>query len=93
MRLSGGAANFLSFINYELIPYVDKSYSTDTAKRTLMGHSLGGYFTLYALSCNWRSKGSFNRYIAASPSLDYANDYLLDRFKSLSDQATISKEL
>ncbi|HTI92847.1 MAG TPA: alpha/beta hydrolase-fold protein, partial [Puia sp.] len=47
--VSGGADKFLGFIEKELIPFVDRTYRTDTTSRTIMGHSLGGYFTLYAL--------------------------------------------
>jgi len=45
---SGGAANFLAFIKDELIPFVEQEYSGNE-QRVLMGSSLGGLFTLYAL--------------------------------------------
>jgi predicted alpha/beta superfamily hydrolase len=91
MRLSGGAPQFLKFVEQELIPFVDGHYTTDTTNRTLMGHSLGGYFTLYALSERWQKKNSFHKYVAASPSLEYANDHLLNEFKKLKEETTISK--
>ncbi|WP_177191961.1 alpha/beta hydrolase [Parafilimonas terrae] len=84
MSVSGGADRFLSFIDKELVPAIDSMYRTDTAKRTLMGHSLGGYFTSYALLQNLSGKSvSINNYIAASPSLHYNNYYLLDQFKKI----------
>ncbi len=49
MSTSGGAPEFLSFIARELVPYIEKHYHTDSSKRVLMGHSLGGYFTTFAL--------------------------------------------
>lgn len=83
MSVSGGADKFLSFINHELVPYVDETYKTDTTKRVLMGHSLGGYFTMYALQQSLSGKASkVHHYIAASPSLHYNNYYLLHQFKS-----------
>lgn len=82
MGISGGADNFLSFINNELVPYIDKEYKTDTLKRVLVGHSLGGYFSTYALLQNLIGKNNtFSSYVAASPSIHYNNYYLLNRFK------------
>jgi predicted alpha/beta superfamily hydrolase len=84
MNVSGGADNFLSFINNELIPYVDNKYKTDTSKRTLMGHSLGGYFTNYALLQNLLGKSnSLSCYISASPSLHYNHYYLLNQLREI----------
>src|SRR5688572_3446186 len=79
MTVSGGADKFLSFIDNELAPYIENKYRTDTSKSTLMGHSLGGYFTSYALLQNLLGKSkSLSNYIAASPSLHYNHYYLLN---------------
>ncbi len=84
--ISGGADKFLFFIRSELLPYIDKTYRTDTSKRTLMGHSLGAYFTLYALEQEMLNKNSsFKNYVAASPSLQYCNNYLIKQFQNISD--------
>jgi predicted alpha/beta superfamily hydrolase len=81
-RLSGGAGNFLSFIRTELLPFIEKSYRSDTTRRTLMGHSLGGYFTLFALEQQLRSQQQvFRAFVAASPSLEYGNKYLFNQFR------------
>lgn len=78
MNASGGADKFLSFITKELIPNIDSNYKTDTAQRVLMGHSLGGLFTSYALLQHLNGKdNSFQHYIPASPSLNYNNYYWL----------------
>lgn len=83
MSVSGGADKFLSFINNELVPYIDHTYQTDTTKRVLMGHSLGGYFTMYALEQSLSGKAhKLHNYIAASPSLHYNNYYLLHQLKT-----------
>jgi predicted alpha/beta superfamily hydrolase len=82
--VSGGAHQFLAFIEKELIPYIDKNFRTDTSNRTLMGHSLGGYFSLFALQQNQQEKtAAFKNYVAASPSLDYHNQFLLSQFKNI----------
>jgi predicted alpha/beta superfamily hydrolase len=75
---SGGGRAFLAFVEGTLLPYLDRSYRTDTTQRTLLGHSLGGYFTLWALSEALRThRYSFATYVAASPTLLYADAYLL----------------
>ena len=61
-----GAGEFLSFIQQELTPYIDSNYRTDPTDRTMLGHSLGGLFSLYAL---FHAPETFNRYIAVSPSI------------------------
>ncbi|ATL49304.1 hypothetical protein COR50_20170 [Chitinophaga caeni] len=87
MSVSGKADKFLSFIRNELVPEIDTKYHVDKNKRVLMGHSLGGYFTLYALQQQLSSRDNlFGGYIAASPSLHYNHYYLLDAFEKLSKQ-------
>ena len=49
--ISGGADNFLDFIEQELIPYVNKNYRTNNYK-ILSGHSFGGLLVVYAWKCN-----------------------------------------
>jgi predicted alpha/beta superfamily hydrolase len=81
---SGGGRQFLAFLERELLPYLDRTYRTDTTQRTLMGHSLGGYFTLFALVEGLKAnRVRFTRYVAASPSLYYANQYLLRELAAL----------
>lgn len=83
MAQSGGAQKLLSFINGELVPSIHTRYKTDTSKTVLMGHSLGGYFTCYALQQALLSGNPALRYfVAASPSLHYNNYYLLQQFKN-----------
>jgi predicted alpha/beta superfamily hydrolase len=63
----GGADRYLDFFERELIPRVEAAYRVDPGDRTLAGHSYGGLFSLYAFA---RRPGLFNRYLAASPSVD-----------------------
>lgn len=79
---SGGAFNFLFFIKDKLLPYIDKTYRTETNNRTLMGHSLGAYFTLFVLMQEiYNTNPTFINYVAASPSLQYGNKFLIDQFE------------
>lgn len=60
-----GAANFLSFIKDELVPYIDKNYRTQPY-RILEAHSLGGLFGIYA---NENAPELFQASIFISPAL------------------------
>jgi predicted alpha/beta superfamily hydrolase len=70
---SGGAANFLSFMKNELFPFVETQFRIDPAERGLMGCSLGGLFTLYAL---FTEPTLFKRYIAASPAFGWDKEVI-----------------
>ncbi len=61
---------FLDFITTNLIPCLEKLYRIDYSHSTLLGHSLGGLFTYYAVFCHDRYENQpFSYYIVASPSL------------------------
>jgi len=63
--ISGGADNFLDFIEQELIPYVNNNYRTNSFK-ILSGHSFGGLLAVYALQSRPQL---FQAHFAFSPSL------------------------
>jgi predicted alpha/beta superfamily hydrolase len=88
MAVSGGADSFLAFLRQQLVPMTDRLYRTDTANRVLYGHSLGGYFTMYAMQ-RQMSIGNhlFHSFIAASPSLNYDHYYLLNELKKIDDSS------
>lgn len=84
MSVSGQADKFFSFIKDELLPHIDTRYSVDTTNRILLGHSLGGYFIMYAVQQSLLDKHSiFSGYIAASPSTHYNHNYLLTQLEKL----------
>jgi len=86
--ISGGADKFLAFIENELIPYIDKNFRTDPGNRTLAGHSLGGYFSLFALQKHQQNNVHvFKNYVSASPSLDYSNRFLFSQFNAITPNA------
>ena len=74
MNASGGANEFIEFIEKELMPYVEANNRTATYK-ILVGHSFGGLLATYSF---FKSPELFDAYIAISPSLWYKND-LLDK--------------
>jgi predicted alpha/beta superfamily hydrolase len=67
---AGGAPEFLTFLETEVIPLIDANYHTAPSGRTLYGHSLGGLFVLYTL---FHQSGLFSHYCASSPSVDWDN--------------------
>jgi predicted alpha/beta superfamily hydrolase len=78
---SGHADAFLAVVEQEAIPFVQRTYRVDAAYRVLGGSSLGGLFALYAL---FTKPGLFQAYIAPSPAVDWADDWLFgyeDAFK------------
>jgi predicted alpha/beta superfamily hydrolase len=71
---SGHAQEFLAVIEQEIIPLVERDYRAEPSFRVLMGSSLGGLFTLYAMLAR---PGLFAGYVAVSPAAQWANDWLL----------------
>ena len=74
---SGGAKEFINFINHELIPSVEDELGIESHDKSLFGHSLGGYFALYMLF-QQEQVNPFNNMIAASSNLMWNNAYLFD---------------
>lgn len=74
----GGANNFYNFLQHELIPYVDTHYNT-TPERTVMGHSAGGYFAMYALFQYRPFHLLFTNFIACSSPNNFHDGYLYMR--------------
>ncbi|MEO3947822.1 alpha/beta hydrolase-fold protein [Gorillibacterium sp. CAU 1737] len=74
--LNGGADRFLAFIEGELMPLLGRRFPIDSTRQGLFGHSLGGYFTLYALLTR---PGLFRSYVAGSPSLWWDDRILFRR--------------
>jgi len=70
---SGGGDKFLDFIQTELIPEIEKRYSTQPF-RVFAGHSLGGLMVVHTLITR---PELFNAYIAVSPSLWWDDKHLL----------------
>jgi predicted alpha/beta superfamily hydrolase len=77
---SGGGNKFYKFLKNELIPYIDQNFRTTIQEdRTLIGHSLGGYFTLYTMfSSSLQSDHMFSNYLVISPTILLSDNYLFN---------------
>lgn len=75
----GGANNFRSFIQNELMPTINKNYRT-SSKKTIIGESLAGLFVVetFILQPNL-----FDNYIAFDPSLWFNDQYLVKNYETL----------
>jgi uncharacterized protein len=73
-NISAGGEVFTSFLEKELIPYIDSAYPT-TQCRILIGHSLGGLFAINTLINHTQL---FKSYIAIEPSMWYDKQKLLN---------------
>ncbi|MEO1030245.1 MAG: alpha/beta hydrolase-fold protein [Bacteroidota bacterium] len=74
---SGGGDQFMSFIEHELIPYIDSKYPTESY-RTFVGHSFGGLTVMNTLIHN---PELFRSYVAIDPSMWWNNRNLLNKIK------------
>jgi predicted alpha/beta superfamily hydrolase len=63
---TGGAAQFLAFIEQDLKPFVASRHPVDASDQTLVGHSFGGLFAAWTLLTK---PDAFSRYVLSSPSL------------------------
>jgi uncharacterized protein len=75
-KTTGHAAEFLRVLEKEIIPFVEREYRVDPTFRALGGSSFGGLFTLYAM---FERPGLFEGYIAPSPGVGFAKDWLFGR--------------
>lgn len=79
---TGGADAFLGFIEGELKPEVERRFRVDRSRQTLFGHSYGGLFVLHALFTRCES---FQRFVAASPSIWWQDRAILDGERRFTD--------
>jgi len=70
---TGGADDFLRFIENELKPAIEADFPIDRRRQTLMGHSFGGLFTLNTF---FTCPDCFSTYVASSPSVWYGSRYV-----------------
>jgi len=71
---AGGSDKFMSFIESELQPFIEKNYKTNSNKM-LIGQSLGG---LLATEILYKKPHLFNQYMIISPSLWWDYESLLN---------------
>ncbi len=76
---TGHSNKFISFIEKELQPYIEKNYKTNSTK-TIIGESLGG---LLATEILLKKPALFNNYIIVSPSIWWDNGSILNESPSI----------
>ncbi|MRG43860.1 alpha/beta hydrolase [Chitinophaga sp. SYP-B3965] len=79
---TGGSARFITFLEKELQPFIEKKYKTKPEK-TVIGQSLGG---LLATEVLLKKPALFSHYIIVSPSLWWDNESLLLQAKKISGE-------
>lgn len=72
---SGARAQFLDFMTGPLRAEIGRRYRVDPDRHSLFGHSLGGLFALYAL---YERPQAFHSIVAASPSMEWNEQGILD---------------
>lgn len=73
-RHGGGADVFLDLLEQRIKPWVQAQTRIDLQRQSLWGHSYGGLLVLHAL---FTRPQSFQRYIAADPSLWWQSGFIL----------------
>lgn len=90
LKTSGGGEKFTSFIQNELMPYIDSVYPAAPYK-VLIGHSLGG---LTVVNILMHHPQMFNAYVAIDPSMWWDNKKLLNQANDVfADQKFNGKSL
>ncbi len=84
---AGRADKFLDFMELELIPHVEETYRV-SEDRALIGSSLGGLYTIYAL---FTRPSLFTDYIATSPSVGWDDMLLSKHLDGFADTGLDSK--
>ena len=74
---SGGGEKFISFIEKELMTYIDSLYPT-APYRILIGHSMGG---LTVMNTFIHHTNLFKAYVAIDPTMSWGNQKLLEEAK------------
>ena len=71
---SGGDIALMNFIDTVVKPVIERRFKIDRSRQTLIGHSLGGLFTLNTM---FNRPRSFQTYVALSPSIWWNHRALL----------------
>ncbi|RNI31585.1 alpha/beta hydrolase-fold protein [Rufibacter latericius] len=88
LKTSGGGANFMAFLEKELMPYIEKRYQTQPY-RMLVGHSLGGLTVLQALV---HQPALFTSYVAIDPSVWWDKQLIMKQAERVLTQKDYASE-
>ncbi len=78
-KTSGGGEKFISFIEKELMPFIDSKYPTEPYKM-LIGHSFGGLAVMQTFVHHTKL---FNSYVCIDPSMWWDKQKLLDEAQNV----------
>ena len=73
---TGGAPKFSDFLEFELFPFIEKTYRIKKEDRAIYGHSYGGLYGSYALL---EKPHLFNKYLLLGPSLWFKDKILVNK--------------
>ena len=79
-RMSGGSQIFRQFILNTLDPWIASQVQIDKNRKALWGHSYGGLFVIDS----FLNSHAFSHYFAASPSLTWADQRILNNAEKVS---------
>ncbi|MCI4667232.1 MAG: alpha/beta hydrolase-fold protein [Bacteroidia bacterium] len=88
-EFGGKAENFRNFLEKELLVKLQQDYPEDASERTVMGHSLGGYYGIWEMLTNSDSS-IFRNVEAGSPALWWADGFLTALTADLAAQNSAS---
>lgn len=90
--VTGGAPQFLNFMETQLIPKMEQDFNADTSRdsRVILGHSYGGLFAGYAFAVH---NNVFGNYIMLSPSFWFDNGVALQMEKDNRNSIKGKKQL
>jgi len=84
-KKTGGAPEFLAFIQQELKPFINTNYQTIPEESGYFGISFGGLFGLYVL---FHQPDTFNRYVIGSPALWWDNEITFSQARKFLENHT-----
>lgn len=85
---SGERKAFLDFMTGKLRGEISRRYRIDPERHSLFGHSLGGLFALYAL---YERPQAFHSIVAASPSMEWNEQGILEDERAFTARLTSGK--
>lgn len=87
---TGGDIALMDFIDTRVKAVIGERFNIDKTRQTLLGHSLGGLFTL---STMFNRPRSFQTYVALSPSVHWNNRALLHEAQLFNERADLPHNL
>lgn len=85
---TGNSAKFTDFIEFEVMPYINKKYRTKETN-TIIGHSLGGLFVIHTMI---NSPNLFENYVSIDPTLWWLSNKYLDLYLEKFDKIDYSSK-